>query len=69
MCEHDDPLRITIEILQQWLQGKGRKPVAWQTLVRCLQDTGLEVLADNMKSSLSEHDRSKNLDKARSEEL
>lgn len=69
MQEHNDPLRITIEILQQWLQGKGRKPVVWQTLVKCLQETGLEVLADNMKHSLSEHNRSKNPDRVHSEEL
>ena len=69
MHNHDDPLRITVEILQQWLQGKGRKPVVWQTLVRCVQETGLEVLADELKSLLSDHGRSKNPDRAHSEEL
>ena len=67
--KHYIPVDITVEILKQWLQGKGREPVAWQTLVKCLRDTGLNVLTANIKSSLSEHNKSKNSDKAPSEEL
>ena len=63
------PVDITVEILKQWLNGKGRKPVTWQTLVKCLRDTDLNALAGEMESSLSEHDGSKNSDKAPSEEL
>ena len=37
-------VEITVEILKQWLQRKGRKPVAWQTLVKCLRDTDLNAL-------------------------
>ena len=63
VSERDDPLVITVEILRQWLQGKGKKPVTWQTLVTCLQDTGLHVLAGKIDDSLSEHNESKeNLD-------
>ena len=69
VSEHGDPVDITVEILKQWLQGKGRKPVTWQTLVKGLQDTDLNVLADDIESSLPEHDGSKNSDKAPSEEL
>ena len=53
------PIDITVEILRQWLQGKGKKPVTWQTLVTCLRDTGLYVLAKNIDDSLSEHNESK----------
>ena len=67
--KHYIPVDITVEILKQWLQGKGRKQVTWQTLVSCLRDTNLNALADDMESSLSEHDGSKNSDKAPSEEL
>ena len=67
--KHYIPVDITVEILKQWLQGKGRKPVTWKTLVKCLQDTNLNALADDMQSSLSEHDGSKNSHKAPSEEL
>ena len=69
VSEHGDPVDITVEILKQWLQGKGRKPVTWQTLIKCLRDTNLNVLVANIESSLSEHNRSKNSDKAPSEEL
>ena len=50
--EHGNVLRINVEILQQWLQGKGRKPLTWQTLVKCLQETKLIALAQKVESSL-----------------
>ena len=63
ITERGDSLRITVEILRQWLNGKGKKPVTWQTLVTCLQDTGLYVLAEKIDDLLSEHNESKeNLD-------
>ena len=67
--KHYIPVNITVEILKQWLQGKGRKPVTWQTLVKCLRDTNLNALADDIESPLSKHNGSKNSDKALSEEL
>ena len=36
VAERGDPVGITVEILKQWLQGKGRKPVTCNTLVKCL---------------------------------
>ncbi|KAL5505200.1 hypothetical protein EMCRGX_G006599 [Ephydatia muelleri] len=33
--------RITMAILQRWLQGRGLKPVTWSTLVTVLQNIGL----------------------------
>ena len=65
--KHQDPVDITVEILEQWLQGRGRMPITWQTLVQCLRDTELNVLADNIESTLSEHNGSK--DKVPSKEL
>ena len=47
-----DPGDITVEILRQWLQGKGRKPITWQTLVECLEDTNLHVAANHIKFAL-----------------
>ena len=46
-----DPGDITVEILRQWLQGQGRKPVTWQTLVECLEDTKLHVAANYIKAT------------------
>ena len=63
VSKREDPLLITVEILRQWLKGKGKKSVTWQTLVTCLQDTGLYVLAEKIDDLLSEHNESKeNLD-------
>ncbi len=41
--------RINFAILQNWLQGKGKQPVMWGTLVEVLRDCGLRYLADNIK--------------------
>ena len=48
-----DPGDITVEILRQWLQGKGRKPVTWQTLVECLQNTKLHVAANYIQVAIN----------------
>ena len=57
VSEHGDPVDITVEILKQWLQGKGKgkEPVTWQTLVTCLRATRLNALVDNMKSTFSNY--------------
>jgi len=47
-----DAVDITAEILRLWLQGKGKQPVTWQTLIECLQDMKLNVLASNIKNGL-----------------
>ena len=66
---HGDPVDITVEILEQWLRGRGRMPITWQTLIECLRDTDLYVLANMMESSLLEHNGSKDSDKVPSKEL
>ena len=65
--KHQDPVDITVEILEQWLQERGSMPITWQTLFNCLRDTELNVLANKMESSLSEHNRDS--DKVPSKEL
>ena len=41
---------INLAILRRWLQGKGREPVTWRTLVKVLQDAGLNILADDIET-------------------
>ena len=48
VSERDDPLLVTVEILCQWLQGKGKEPVTWQRLMTCLQAADLNALAENI---------------------
>ena len=48
---NNSPERITHKILQEWLEGKGLKPVSWETLVNTLRDIGLNALADEIQSA------------------
>ena len=36
---------ITMDILQEWVRGKGKQPVIWDTLVDVLRDINLATLA------------------------
>ena len=49
-----DTVAITVEILRQWLLGKGRTPVTWRTFVECLRESGLNVPADYIEAELGE---------------
>ena len=37
--------RIVCRVFQLWLEGKGKQPVTWSTLVTVLQDIDLNLLA------------------------
>ena len=43
---------INQEILQRWIQGKGRQPVQWSTLIDVLKKIGLSVLAEKIEDNL-----------------
>ena len=43
-------LDINHKILRLWLQGKGRQPVTWDTLIAVLQDIGLNCLAKDIET-------------------
>jgi len=46
----DDGQKVVIEILREWLIGKGKQPVSWQTLTAVLKDAGFyELERDIMK--------------------
>ena len=44
---------INLAILKKWLQGQGKQPVMWKTLVEVLRDAKLTVLADEVYGNLS----------------
>ena len=46
----NDPERINIEILQEWVTGRGKQPVTWTTLVEVLRDIELSVLAAEIEA-------------------
>ena len=43
---------INYRVFQEWLQGKGRQPVSWETLVSVLEDIGLNQLAKSIRDTV-----------------
>ena len=42
---HRNASEINMEILQRWIQGRGKLPVEWATLIEVLKDIELTELA------------------------
>ena len=40
---------INLEILREWLAGKGKQPVSWQTLTDVIHTIGLSILASDIE--------------------
>ena len=51
---HQNAFDINHEILQKWIQGQGRQPITWDTLVGVLKSISLSELANTIESSLSD---------------
>ena len=49
---HHDAAKINYEILKQWIQGGGRQPVQWSTLIDVLKKIELSELAKTIEESL-----------------
>ena len=49
---HHDAAKINYEILQRWIQGKGRQPVQWSTLIDVLKKIQLSPLAKEIADHL-----------------
>ena len=47
---NNDAEQINMEILQQWITGRGKHPVTWTTLTQCLCDIELTVLAGEIEA-------------------
>lgn len=63
------PVDITVAILKIWIEGKGKMPVTWQTLVTCLRKTKLNVLASDIEAVLFKHNGCKDSDQNRFEDI
>ena len=46
---HHNASYINVEILQRWIQGRGKLPVEWATLIEVLKDIGLTELVREIK--------------------
>ena len=47
--QNRDAERINTEILQEWVTGRGKKPVSWETLTEVLRDIELGTLASEIE--------------------
>lgn len=41
-----------VDILREWLQGSGKRPVTWRTLIQVLDKCGRSELAQDMRKAL-----------------
>ena len=48
----EDATKINLQIFQKWIQGKGKLPVEWSTLIEALKDIGLVQLANEIEQNL-----------------
>ena len=48
--QHPDPTKINTEIFRNWLAGKGKQPMTWDTLVQVLHDSKLSTLAEDIST-------------------
>lgn len=44
-CKHDPPTRVTESILRKWMEGNGRRPPSWGTLITVLKELRQDTLA------------------------
>ena len=47
-----DPEACCTDMMKEWLEGRGRRPVNWATLVRVLKDGEFSVLAEDVEQLL-----------------
>ncbi len=45
----DNVEEINLDVLQKWVNGEGRLPVTWGTLIEVLYDTELNTLAADIQ--------------------
>ena len=50
--ENKFPYRTSLHIFELWLQGQGKKPITWGTLVNVLKTINLNDLANDIGTSL-----------------
>ena len=52
----NDANEINIEIIEEWVAGKGKHPVTWKTLIQVLHDIELSTLASEIEASKYQED-------------
>ena len=47
---NNDASKINIDIIEEWVSGKGKHPVTWKTLTEVLRDIELTTLAEEIEA-------------------
>ena len=45
---------INLEVFRLWINGVGRKPISWNTVVTVLREIGLNALASKINSTMNQ---------------
>ncbi len=46
------PKKIMNEVFSEWIEGRGKIPVSWRTMISCLETTGFRELAGELKKEI-----------------
>lgn len=52
IAPNQTPCNITLAILRKWIQGEGKKPITWATLIAAIRDAGCATLAEDITAGL-----------------
>ena len=52
-ASNQSPTEITLAIVSNWIQGNGRKPTTWCTLIDTIRAAGCSTLADDITEGLA----------------
>ena len=50
---HSQCLKACRTVFTEWLNGKGRKPVTWETVIKALEEADLSEVAEDLKNIIS----------------
>ena len=50
----DNPELINMKVMEEWVAGRGKLPVSWDTLIEVLQDIELGALARDIASAVKQ---------------
>ena len=50
--DHSKSVRACQTMFMEWLEGKGRKPITWDTLIKALGEAELSQVANDLEIAL-----------------
>ena len=53
----NDAEKVNVTILEEWIAGRGKHPVTWETLIATMRDAELNVLAGEIAAVKAAHSK------------